>query len=139
MTDITKLREWVELKRLALAVTNAGLVDDYKRRQTCYEELKGFILALSDRFGEDAALMETLADYTNTFSEAKKFYESAIALHERSGTNAVSAKLDLAHLLLQEGSAKSDVAALIATIDEAELEPDERSDLQCIRELLRKS
>ena len=132
MEDLTQTAAWKEMKGLAVQVTNAVLANDHVLEEHFYAEMKRVGQSLLVAFGRDPIVLETLADFTPDFREARLLLEEATQLIDSMGGDSTSPRISLAELIIEHDGTGEQAASLVHGINEAGLSVDDRSRVAAI-------
>jgi len=98
---------------IARHLVNAGLAHDELRRAKQLAELRQYLDELIGKYGEHPILIETQADYADTFEESMALYEKAKTDSKSMGLPLLSICLSMALLVLNERDGKSRALELL--------------------------
>ncbi len=112
-------KEWEPVQEAARAVADAALGAAPSRRAARFAELKELLARLREKYEEHPVLLETEADFTPEAATAVALYRRAELQAAAAGLPALSIRLSLARLLVEElGQPGPAREALIACRDE---------------------
>ena len=95
-------KEWAAVSEAARAVADATLGASPSRRASRFAELRAQLGDLRDRYGDHPVLLETEADFTPEPAAAVALYRRAELLAAAHSLPALSIRLSLARLLVEE-------------------------------------
>jgi hypothetical protein len=107
--------DWSRVSEAARSLVNATFAEDAVLRESQFEELRGVLAELREKYGPHPVLLETEADFIDEPAEQVQMYEQAIHLAEAKGLISYSIRLSLARVLLEEsGDARRAHCQLLA-------------------------
>jgi hypothetical protein len=95
-------REWAAVQQAARAVADAALGASPSRRASRFADLCALLGDLRERYGDHPVLLETEADFTVVATSAVALYRRAELLAAAHSLPALSIRLSLARLLVEE-------------------------------------
>lgn len=94
--------EWADVQDAAREIVNAAAADDVAGRAARFADLRGVLARLRGLYGEHPILLETEADFTDDAARAAGLYRQAEELAVAHHLPALSIRLSLARLLVEE-------------------------------------
>ena len=140
-TDGISKADWRAIKRIAAAIANATSRDDERAAVHGTSKLLGLLERLEHKYGRNASLLATKADYVESNRERIKLLLQAytIALRGEDKLNVVLICSSLTELYLEKKGHFAEVEKWLARLEQsvgAHPDDEERRMLSCLRRRL---